>query len=66
MAKGPIKRVNHFTQTIATVFSRARDLFTPDWDAKVGAEQAMSRVADRVKQGQKMTPKGAGTLKPKG
>ena len=58
------KRINTFTKTVATEHGEFSDAFVPGWDQKVGYEQPMSRIAVRRAQGQKMTPKGRGTLRP--
>jgi hypothetical protein len=62
MARKAITKVNATTNTVATQFSKFDEQWTPGWDKKPGADQAMSRVKTRVRMGTKLTPIGAGTL----
>ena len=43
-----------------------RECFTPGWDKRVSAQQGMERADERRRMGQKMTPRYAGKLIPKG
>lgn len=67
MARTPIHPVGGKpTQTVKAVFADpgGDDCFVPGWDRRVSNEQGMARAAVRKRMGRKMTPKGAGTLRP--
>lgn len=66
MARQVITRINGGPKTKAAVFSQPSEQWTPGWDKEAAGGQAMSRVKTRHRMGQKMTPLGAGKLKPKG
>lgn len=66
MANKATKRINGGTQTVAAVFSKPDEQWTPGWDKFAAGQQAMSRNEARAKMGNKMTPVGpAKLMKPK-
>ncbi len=70
MAGKPAKMIAPPKRTTAAVFSDppigSADYFTPNWDAKASAGQAMERSAKRARMGVKKTPIGCGTLTKRG
>jgi hypothetical protein len=67
MARTPIHQVGgKFTQTVKAVNADpgGDDCFVPGWDRRVSGEQGMGRARARKRMGRKMTPVGAGTLRP--
>jgi hypothetical protein len=64
MARQVIRRVNDRNRTTAVFHDKPEDWFVPDWDKEPGARQQLKRVRDRADMGIKITPKGAGKLKP--
>ena len=64
--RGPKSKVlGHFTQTVATQFSTGAEMFVPGWDKEMAAGQEMAHLKPRAKMGQKLTPIGCGTLRPR-
>ncbi len=66
MARKVVTRINGGTKTVAAVFSKPSEQWTPDWDKFAGGEQGMRRSRTRIEAGQKKTPKGPGNLIKKG
>jgi hypothetical protein len=60
--RGKVTRVNGGTETTHACYAAPDDRWTPDWDKGTSGEQPMERAKERRKMGQKLTPKGAGTL----
>lgn len=60
-----IKKVGAFTQTVGALNSRYEDSFLPKQGQAPGGAQHLPRVEKRERMGQKKTPIGRSTLKPK-
>jgi hypothetical protein len=66
--KGRATKVGPFTKTVKAQYAdpTGSDCFVPGWDKSAGAGQSMDHIKPRRRMGQKMTPKGVGTLISKG
>lgn len=62
MARKVITRINGGPQTEAAVYSKFDEQWTPNWDEAAAGEQGMRRARERIKMGNKVTPKLGGKL----
>jgi hypothetical protein len=61
-----IRHVTPLTKTVDVNHSKPDDRFVPGWGLGPAGEDDLRENANRVAQGRKKTPIGAGTLKRKG
>lgn len=64
MAKA-IRELTPMTETVAIMNGKPEDRFTPGWGVKPAGDEEIEQVEKRTKMGRKMTPLGAGTMRPK-
>lgn len=57
-----IRRLGGEKLTSEAQYSRMSERFTPNWDKEISGAQERAHVAPREEMGQKMTPRGRGTL----
>jgi len=58
--KGKVGILGQHTNTTKVRYGSGKDMYTPGWGNKPGAEETMKALRRRVAEGQKKTPIGRG------